>query len=358
MINFYGIAHFCGGCGTEMFGALELLRSKGVNVRCIVPEDDDIIDPKHHFAAHLLDIGVELVCYKPGMFKECNVLLTIGEEGVFDLMRKYNDRPRYSIFSACMYYATDTEITSFKDGLIDEFFFQNSLHGDRVGPTICRNAHRAVPYRPGYLAYFPINSGFLNVPNHQKPTDCFRVGKIGRDDPDKYHPETWKMFSTIVAPDMPVRVEVLGWGDRAESKIGNPCIKGHKYNADLNLQLFPHIHDTTELADFWSRQHALLHICDWPWEESCGRVILEAMASGVVPITDNRGGPSTFLQNGVTGWLVDSWEEAAFRSSEMAFYPEKREEMARAGFEWLKNDGFGNPDRCWPWWEYLVKKGT
>lgn len=355
MINFFGIVHLCGGCGTEMLGAIELLRSHDVPVRCIVPENDPIIEAGNAAADYLRGLGVELAQYTPGMFKG-QVLMNFGEERAFELMKQHNDHPMYSVWSSCMHYACEEDIQAFKDGFVDEFFFQTDLHGEHCGPQIARQSRRAVPYRKGYMAYFPLESQFIAF-NREKEGNEFRVCKIGRDDTEKYHPETWKMFSSIVGPvDMPVKIEVMGWGKWAEGQLGNPCTKGHPYFRALNLELHEHAHDPETLSAFWSRQHALLHVCNHTWEESCGRVILEAMAAGAVPITDNRGGPSTFLQNGVTGWLVDSWEEAAFRASEMAFYPEKREEMARAGFEWLKNDGFGNPEKCWPWWEFLVKK--
>jgi glycosyltransferase involved in cell wall biosynthesis len=357
MINFFGIVHLCGGCGTEMLGAIELLRSRDVPVRCILPPGDTIIEPGNPASDYLRTLGVELVHYEPGIFKECGVLMNFGEENAFDLMRNNNDRPAYSVWSSCMHYACDTDIDPFREGLIDEFFFQNDSHGSKAGPQIARAVHRAVPYRKGYMAYFPLQNGFIKTLDDRSDNE-FRVGKIGRDDPEKYHSDTWKMFGSIVGPiDTPVKIEVMGWGPRAEEKIGNPCKKGHPYWRALNLEVQYHTHDPEELAKFWSRQHALVHVCAWSWEESCGRVILEALANGAVPITDNRGGPAEYLQNGVTGWLVDSWEEAAFRASEMAFYPERRLEMARAGREWLEKDGHGNADKCWPWWEFLVEKG-
>ena len=91
MINFFGIIHQSGGCGPELLGAIELLRSKGVPVRCIVPEEDPIVRSER--ADFLRSLGCTVVNYRPGMFEKCKILMSFGEDKCFDYMREYSDRP-------------------------------------------------------------------------------------------------------------------------------------------------------------------------------------------------------------------------------------------------------------------------
>ena len=233
-----------------MLGSIELLRGRDIPVRCIVPENDPIIDEGNAGADYLRSIGVELVQYQPGMFKECAVLMNFGEDHAFELMRKYGDRPRYSVWSSCMHFVCDIDIEVFKEGLVDEFFFQTDLHGEGTGKQIARQARKAVPYRKGYMAYFPMESRFINV-GDSRPADKFRVCKIGRDDPAKYHIDTWKMFAAINGP-VDVQIEIMGWGPNAEQKIGNPCVRGHRYFRELNLELHGHEHNPEAVGQFWT----------------------------------------------------------------------------------------------------------
>ena len=64
-----------------------------------------------------------------------------------------------------------------------------------------------------------------------------------------------------------------------------------------------------QTVDLYSKAHGLLHL--HRWEEMFGLVPIEAMATGCVPICMKRGGPAETIVNGVTGFLVDSDEEAA-----------------------------------------------
>ena len=64
-----------------------------------------------------------------------------------------------------------------------------------------------------------------------------------------------------------------------------------------------------QTVDLYSKAHGLLHL--HRWEEMFGLVPIEAMATGCVPIAMKRGGPAETIVNGITGFLVDSDEEAA-----------------------------------------------
>ena len=64
-------------------------------------------------------------------------------------------------------------------------------------------------------------------------------------------------------------------------------------------------------------------------EETFGQVVLEAMASGLPAIVVNRGGPSTIVQDGCTGFICDVDDCAAFagRTRHLRDDPELRRRM-------------------------------
>jgi glycosyltransferase involved in cell wall biosynthesis len=360
VINFFGIVHQCGGCGTEALGAIELLRSRNVPARMIVPPDDPIIENGNVAADYLRKIGVELVQYQPGMFKDCKVLMSFGEGcRMFPLVKEHNDRPAYIVYSDCMYCATDDEISWQKEGLIDEFFFQTQRLSDACGPTISRRSQKAVTYHKGYRAFINVNSGYMPLRfSVDRPEDTFTVAKVCRDDPDKWHSETCRMWCGINAPGTTkVEVEVFGWGEKAAEKIGDPTDPNNKWHGQINAKLNGHVHDPKEMADLYSRAHVLLHVADYTWEEAMSRAFLEAIAAGVVIITDNRGGAQDLIRDGETGFLVDTPDEASFRASQLAFDPKLRRAVAGQAYSDLVTRGHGNANLCFGWWKPLIEKG-
>lgn len=362
MISFFGTVHHCGGCGTEALGAVELLRSRGVPVRMIVPTDDPVADEGNPPADYLRSIGVEVACYQPGMFRDsCPVLMSFGEQTAIDYIRRHDDRPRYLVYSDCMGHVTDNEVDAHRDGLIDEFFFQTDSQARALGKEIAaRTDNKPVGCRLGYRAFINPGSGYFPLPFHsERPGDHYRVGRLVRDDAAKWHPDTWRMFCGVAAPHaVPVQVEIIGWGHRAAAKIGDPSRDWCRWHGQLNITTSCHVYDPKEIAAFYHRLHTFIHVSHPGLTESLGRVVLEAMAAGTVVIADRRGGVAELIRDRVTGYLVDSPDEAAFRASELAFYPARRREIAVNAYQHLITRGHANTELCWSWWENLVRRAS
>lgn len=358
MITFFGTVHHSGGCGTECLGAIELLRSRNVPVRVILPNEENPADQ------YLKSLGVQMVkASDRAVFKHCPVLISFGEgKTLFPILRELgaDERPGYVVYSDCMGFVTDLEVEAHQAGLIDEFFFQSRAMSDQLAPQLARRAKKGVTVRHGYKAFLNTRSPYLPLRFSESVEPGFRVLKVGRDHEEKWHPETWRMMCGISAPGTAengnVHIEVAGWGPEAEKKVGDPSDPTNRWHKQLNITLHTQIHDAQAMADLYQRSDVLLHICDPVYEESAGRVILEAQASGVVVVADNRGGIRDLIVNGETGYLVDTPEEATFRCSELAFYPERRRQMAGNAYARLVNGGHGDSRACWPWWQGLVKK--
>lgn len=352
-INIFGIVHQQGGCGTEALGAIELLRAQGVGVRCIVPPNDEIV--KGPAADYLRSLGVSVSNYKPGMFKQCDVLVSFAEgQKLFPLIKEHKDRPRYVIYSDCMHYASDDEAGWHAENLIDAFFFQTRPLADRLGPEIARRAKKALNVRHGYKAFINPRSDYFPIRfNLERPAETFTAIKVCRDDPEKWHPETWRMFCGVSSPaTRKVNIEIVGWGEEAKAKVGD--LKESHWDGKINASVHTHIDDPKAIADLYHRAHVLVHVCDYEWEEALGRVILEATVAGVVVIADDRGGPKELIRHGETGFLVNSPDEAAFYASKLAFDDSLRKSIAAQAYVELISSGHANIDACWPWWRELI----
>lgn len=352
-VNIFGIVHQQGGCGTEALGAIELLRLKGVSVRCIVPTGDEIVSGPA--ADYLRSISVPVVNYEPGMFKDLDLLISFAEgEKLFPLIKQHGDRPRYLAYSDCMHYASDDEIGWHAEGLIDAFFFQTRQLADRLGPQIVRRTKKALNVRHGYHAFInPTSQYFPLRMRIDRDYETFTAIKVCRDDPDKWHPDSWRMFCGINAPaSRKVQIEIAGWGPNAAEKIGDVDL--NPWKGAMNVRTHDLIESPKEMAALYDRAHALIHVCGYEWEEALGRVILEAMLSGVVVVADDRGGACHLIRHGQTGFLVNSPDEASFYASKLAFDDDLRRSIAAQARIEITMRGHANIPVCWPWWRELL----
>ena len=353
-VSFFGVIHQSGGCGPELLGALDLLQSKKVPVRCILPTGDSTVHGDR--AKYLSTRGVDVIEYRPGLFSESPILMTFGEHRCFEYIREHSDRSPWFIWSSCMSWAVGLEIEAHTDGLIDEFFFQTERTAKKVAAKVEERSVKPVFYRPGYLAYINAASDYAKygafVDKSQKE---FRVFKAVRDDADKWHEDTWRMFCGVGAPrHKKVQIEVAGWGDNARDKIGNPCDPTSKWNGLFDITLHGHIVDPIRMSKIYGSSHVLLHY--YPFLENYPRAVLQAMLAKCVPIGAPEGGFLDLIKHGETGFLASSPDEAAYYTSKLAFEDATWRRMSEAAAKWVVEEGPGNPDKCWPWWEELLKK--
>lgn len=352
-VSFFGVVHQSGGCGPELLGALDLLQSKNIEVRCILPTGDKTVHGDR--AQYLRSRGVEVLEYSPGLYSKCETLMSFGEHLCFDYMRKNSDRPKRMIWSSCMSWAIDREVEAFQDGLVDEFFFQTERTAKKVSAQIKQRTQKAAPYRSGYLAFINPSNPYAEYKAHisKLPTE-FRVCKAVRDDTEKWHDETWRMMCGVVAPkNRKVQIEVAGWGSNARDKIGNPCDPSSKWNGLFDITLHGHIVDPAEMAKLYGRAHVLLHY--YPFVENYPRATLQAMLANTVPIAEAKGGFLDQIEHGATGFLANSPDEAAYYTSKLAFEKHTWVRMSKAAAKWVEKEGPGNPDKCWGWWKELLK---
>lgn len=334
-------------------GALDLLQSKKVPVRCIVPTNDPVANGSR--AGYLRNRGIEVLEYSPGLYSKSGLVVSFGEKWTLDYIQENSDKPDWLVYSGCMSWATPRESVAHLEGVIDEFFFQTSRSAWSVSSQIMAETKKTVHFREGYRPYINPFNDYAEYNRHvNKPNDEFRVGKAVRDDPNKWHINHWRMCASITVPkNLKLHFEILGWGGNADKKIGNPCSTDSLWSNRFNLNLRGHEVSSIKMAQFYGRSHTLLHY--YPFVETFGFATLQAMLAGCVPIGAAEGGFLDLILHGETGYLASCPDEAAYYTSKLAFEDATWHKMSDAAAKWVVEEGPGNPDKCWPWWEELLK---
>ncbi|MGQ2979095.1 MAG: glycosyltransferase [Polaromonas sp.] len=120
------------------------------------------------------------------------------------------------------------------------------------------------------------------------------VGRVSRDTPDKHHPQDPLLYRMLAARGW--RVRILGGTCLAAELAGVPGVELLPAGAEDTLDFY------RSLDIFFYRTGTTV--------EAYGRVIVEAMASGLPVVAGSHGGYTDIMLPGQTGVLVDSQEAA------------------------------------------------
>jgi glycosyltransferase involved in cell wall biosynthesis len=191
----------------------------------------------------------------------------------------------------------------------------------------------AVRVLEGYRPYFNLDNRSQRLEfKAAPPGDYFGVGRVSRDDPQKFAAETWMTFAKVSAPRH-IKVFMLGFGDQAQKKCGNvpPCNW---------LDWMYWTPGAIPVHEFFQKIHVLIHRTggsreNWP------RIVLEAWASGVPVIVDNDYGVAEMVRDGETGFCVGSFDEGL------------RQRIAAAAHDCLRTE-HASPERSQQPFEHLL----
>ena len=126
------------------------------------------------------------------------------------------------------------------------------------------------------------------------PDGRLTVGRVSRDAPDKHHPQDPALYRLLAAHGWQVRI------------MGGTCLVDQLGGVE-GVELLPSGAETVPdflrtLDVFFYRTGTTL--------EAYGRVVPEAMASGLPVVAGRLGGYAEIMISGETGFLVDSQEDA------------------------------------------------
>lgn len=122
----------------------------------------------------------------------------------------------------------------------------------------------------------------------------FTVGRASRDALDKHHPDDPALYRMLASRGIQVRV------------MGGICLAPALEGVD-GIELLPA--GAEPVSGFYASLDAFFYRTGAS-TEAYGRVVLEAMASGLPVVAHRRGGYAEVIEEGKTGFLIDTQEQA------------------------------------------------
>lgn len=135
---------------------------------------------------------------------------------------------------------------------------------------------------------------FLAVTREPTETRTFTVGRVSRDVPQKHHAQDPSLYRMLAAQGIRVRI------------MGGTCLAAGLAGTS-NIELMP---AGAESATDFYRTLDIFFYRTGEVAEAYGRVVIEAMACGLPVVAGDAGGYAEVIRHGVSGWLVQSQEEA------------------------------------------------
>lgn len=180
-------------------------------------------------------------------------------------------------------------------------------------PELCFASHalqRAVGL-PGWVEpSLIVLDAFLQGPV-ERPHAGFTVGRASRDVLEKHDPEDVTLYRMLAARGH--RVRIMG-GICLAPQLGG--VKG--------IELLPT--GAEPVPEFFRTLDAMLYRTG-TFTEPYGRIVFEAMASGLPVVASTRGGFAEFMTHGVDSLLVSSQEEAWNALEQLAASPKLRRSL-------------------------------
>lgn len=151
-------------------------------------------------------------------------------------------------------------------------------------------------------------------PRHRPADAAFTIGRHSRDVPEKHHPDDPSLYRMLAWSD--VRTRLLGGSCLNEALRDMPEIE------TLPAGSIPSESFLGGLDCFFYRTHP-------SWAEPSGRVVMEALASGLPVVAHDSGGYTDWIEQGRNGYVFSRQEEAFDLLMSLKNQPALRQKMAQ-----------------------------
>lgn len=327
-----------GGANSELLANAALLRSRGVAVHLVAMYGPESIEPAMRAVTDRLGCKVHL--YSRGIFSGKVVAAWNSMRFLCYLPEIVQDgRPRRSIYFNCMTDVTDLEAMNHAAGFIDVHGFVSQYQRSRLYPVLERGA--PVRELEGYRPYFDAAAMGISF-EYRPPDEEFVLGRISRDDPSKFSPDTWSLFDRVDTGRHRKRTVILGFGPRSAKSLGDPRTGTYELYAPGSLTP----------AAFYSRVHCIIHKTGGSRESYC-RIVPEAAAAGVPMIVEKDFAFPELIVDGVTGFMCSTSTEMIARASELAHDETRRRRIIESARDYLGME-LANSDKCYESWRTIL----
>lgn len=326
-----------GGADTELMHQIYLWRDMGCEVN-LVPFGT----PSEEMRRVCDALGCKTHQYRRDIFKGRVVVSFCSGEFLKRLDEIYEGgAPLAVVWFNCMTWLFPAEKEAHRKGQITHFGYQTHYQKqklmaelEKIAPVVSID----------YVPYYSVERNAQGIQfEYRRPAEYFGVGRVSRDDADKFSPDTWSIFAAVKSP-LPLKAFVLGYGQRARAKCGDP---------PAGLDYCTWEPGGLPVKSLYERIHALVHKTGGS-RENYPRVLLECWNAGVVPIFEAAWGLPEIITDGQDGFLCSSSEEMSARASQLAADEPMRKRMVEAGYAKLLSAA-GSKQKCWAAWERFLK---
>lgn len=330
-----GFPSYYGGADTELDHQIDLWRLAGVSVH-LVP----MFGANPQMKASVLKRGCTIHDYRKDIFKDKIVASFCNGQFLRRLPEIVESgRPARVIWFNCMTWLFEKEREAHSEGWIDYFGFQSKYQQELLtsqleplGPV------RTFPY----VAYFQTSR--IEWKYHEW-NGCYKLGRISRDDANKYAPDTWSIFQRVLVPKhLKKKVYILGYGPKAKARCGPP---------PPGLDWLTWSPRAIPSEQFYGTIHTMLHKTGGS-RENAPRILFEAYAHGVVAVVEHDFAFPELMVHGETGFMGHTSDEMSYYASLLAMNPREHRRIASNARAYLEEQ-LGNAEKCWQGWKPLLK---
>jgi glycosyltransferase involved in cell wall biosynthesis len=330
-----GFPSYYGGADTELDHLIDLLRANEVAVS-LAP----MFGVDERMKASVVARGCNVQPYHPGIFRDRVVVSFCNGHFLAQLPEIVKTgKPGKVIWFNCMTRLFDDEKKAHANGWIDYFGFTSDYQRRCLAPALEQiRPFRSFAYRP----YF--NTGRV-LWRYREWDGGYRIGRISRDDGDKFAADTWRIFDRVLVPGgLKKKVYILGYGPNAARKIG-PAPPGLDWRTWAGNEI--------SSAEFFNTIDTMIHRTGGSRESYC-RVLIEAYAHGVVPIVEHDFAFPELVVHGETGFMTSDSDEMSYYASMLAMNPRLHRSIARNGRDHLERV-LMDRDACWRGWRAVLE---
>lgn len=196
-----------------------------------------------------------------------------------------------------------------------------------VTPWLERTYGRDYPPESRRVVINPVLDHFFDVQVLQDGPPS--VGRHARPVDLKVSADFFQLYEGIPVDDLQVRV--MGWPD---------AVLDARLAARDRLQksywLLPF--NSMDVADFLRWVQVYVYRTNPVFTEACGISVGEAMAAGIPPVVDARGGLTSLVQHGKTGFLCTDLPEYQQAAAMLLQDRDRRLEMGAAARQWAREN--------------------
>lgn len=309
-----GFPGLYGGAGTELHHQIILWAGQLIDIELrIIPTMDGYENEPLY--QEMLDLGIRIehkldfseVTDKDAVINFCSRVF-------WEALPTIYEKTQRIAWVNCMTYVFDAEKDMAQRDMVSHFLYQRQevLEDHQEILTKLGARGKFMLFKP----YFNNRSCVFSV----KDQPYTHIGRISRQDADKFSPKTLHIYEYITSRKLK-RGHFLGWGPKAEEKIGKPFPWIKTYE---NHKVFP-------VKNFYDQVDFIVQPTDTL--ENLPRIGFEAMFSGKPLVVDNRGGWKHLIEHEKSGFLCDDERDFIYWGTRLAYEPDLRLRIAEAAYD-------------------------